>query len=683
MLHQSDRDGYADSNNAISSDVIIKADNLPLPEQIHRRKKPARPSTAPNSPEASRISSQKFLAPQVPVPELRRQASVPDQVPTLKSQGLLTAPSETWTNPQDADGDFVRRTYAHFALAGVPGDGFSEGKEYTREKSGLPAWEEARLAASLPSTPPRTRLSTFASLPKAASPASAAGSPLAAVPAAIAPHQNGDAQVRTNGFGTPGALSVNSEEHLGSATLDGVEARSPSLTASSKFGHGLAEAVAAATVDGQWQEAEKEAEKRQEALLGSIDRYGFFSEGLSLPSHNRTVLLPNAVFDAALPKRAGKSRIRPSDPAPGELSRQTSRTMQDDKVSKQQLEVKATKEARAAADAKHRAREQGRIAKWSKMLQVTERDQGMNAVSHDFTRKLDKQVRGRIYKGIPDIWRAAAWWVLITRKAQSSTKGKTAAEAKAIRLEHTRRFSSLLAVASPHDVQIDLDVPRTISGHVMFHTRYGRGQRSLFQVLHAISLLCPDCAYCQGMGPIAATLLCYASAEEAYAAMVMLHDNYGLHATFSPGFPGLVENFYVQDELIKAYMPEVRAVLEEQMIVTSAFATKWYITLFSNTVPFETHLRIWDAWLLDGQDVITLVALAIVWAHRAVILSPGADFETILGGLSGYFVPEDDDGLMLWVAAMLERKDVRVRMRRAREEWKKMVDSGAASEMVL
>lgn len=28
---------------------------------------------------------------------------------------------------------------------------------------------------------------------------------------------------------------------------------------------------------------------------------------------------------------------------------------------------------------------------------------------------------------------------------------------------------------STFDVQIDLDVPRTISGHVMFHTRYGQG----------------------------------------------------------------------------------------------------------------------------------------------------------------------------------------------------------------
>ncbi|KAJ8582116.1 hypothetical protein M405DRAFT_831221 [Rhizopogon salebrosus TDB-379] len=40
---------------------------------------------------------------------------------------------------------------------------------------------------------------------------------------------------------------------------------------------------------------------------------------------------------------------------------------------------------------------------------------------------------------------------------------------------------------SSYDIQIDLDVPRTISGHIMLRTRYGLGQRSLFHVLHSLS----------------------------------------------------------------------------------------------------------------------------------------------------------------------------------------------------
>jgi hypothetical protein len=78
---------------------------------------------------------------------------------------------------------------------------------------------------------------------------------------------------------------------------------------------------------------------------------------------------------------------------------------------------------------------------------------------------------------------------------------------------------------SSFDVQIDLDVPRTISGHTLFMTRYGAGQRSLFHVLHCFAMLCDTCGYCQGMGPIAATLLCYFDPEVSYHALhyVKLH----------------------------------------------------------------------------------------------------------------------------------------------------------------
>jgi len=39
----------------------------------------------------------------------------------------------------------------------------------------------------------------------------------------------------------------------------------------------------------------------------------------------------------------------------------------------------------------------------------------------------------------------------------------------------TEEYRDSLEKPSSYDVQIDLDVPRTISGHIMFRTRYGAG----------------------------------------------------------------------------------------------------------------------------------------------------------------------------------------------------------------
>jgi hypothetical protein len=52
------------------------------------------------------------------------------------------------------------------------------------------------------------------------------------------------------------------------------------------------------------------------------------------------------------------------------------------------------------------------------------------------------------------------------------------------------------------------------------------------------------------------------------------------------------------------------------MISSSAWGTKWYITLFVNTVPFSQQLRLWDALWLDGRDVVIMTSVAILWAFK-------------------------------------------------------------------
>lgn len=61
------------------------------------------------------------------------------------------------------------------------------------------------------------------------------------------------------------------------------------------------------------------------------------------------------------------------------------------------------------------------------------------------------------------------------------------------------------------------------------------------------------------MGPIAATFLCYFDPAHVYALMVRLHDAYDMHQVFQPGFPGLLENLYVQERLVEYLMPDVYA----------------------------------------------------------------------------------------------------------------------------
>lgn len=185
------------------------------------------------------------------------------------------------------------------------------------------------------------------------------------------------------------------------------------------------------------------------------------------------------------------------------------------------------------------------------------------------------------------------------------------------------------------------------------------------------------------MGPIAATLLCYLEPEKAYASLVRLHDSYAMHTIFSPGFPGLLEAIYVQERITEHMMPDVYAAFRKHTISTTSYATKWYITLFSNSVPFQTQLRLWDAFLLEGTDLFVAVAVAIVWVYRDHITSSAANFETILSLLSSFFVPEDEDSLLLWIEKTLGDQKLRANMSRWRADWKELVSAGKEATALL
>lgn len=111
-------------------------------------------------------------------------------------------------------------------------------------------------------------------------------------------------------------------------------------------------------------------------------------------------------------------------------------------------------------------KETSRILKWQRMLQPETRDQGGNVQTWKIKTSKASKLRSRTYKGIPDCWRGAAWDLLMLRYSALSHKDMVALGAE---------YRDGMEKPSSYDIQIDLDVPRTISGHLMFRTRYGAG----------------------------------------------------------------------------------------------------------------------------------------------------------------------------------------------------------------
>lgn len=296
-------------------------------------------------------------------------------------------------------------------------------------------------------------------------------------------------------------------------------------------------------------------------------------------------------------------------------------------------------------------KEWSRNEKWLQMARKRSDSKG-GGMSFGFDTS-DPKVISRSWKGIPDRWRAAAWHSFLDTSARR--RGAYASDDELI-----RNFHRLQDLNCADDVQIDVDVPRTISMHIMFRKRYRGGQRLLFRVLHAIALYCPDTGYVQGMASLAATLLCYFDEERAFVMLVRLWQLRGLEQLFRSGFDGLMAALQeFEDEWLRGGDVAVR--LDELGISSTAYGTRWYLTLFNMSVPFPAQLRVWDVFMLLGDaapgvkgafggadlDVLHATSAALIDATREIILD--TDFEGAMKTLTS-FVPIRDEDMLMRVA---------------------------------
>lgn len=197
-------------------------------------------------------------------------------------------------------------------------------------------------------------------------------------------------------------------------------------------------------------------------------------------------------------------------------------------IEQESTEGKDTPAARAA-----RKKEWEREDKWTKMAKPIKKNRDGGGMKFEFDTRSSKLIE-RTWKGIPDRWRSTAWYSFL--EVSASHHQDSPSEDDLIDAFHELQYMS-----SPDDMQIDIDVPRTINSHIMFRRRYRGGQRLLFRVLHAMSLYFPDTGYVQGMAALTATLLAYYDEEHTFVMLARLWKLRGLEELYKSGFAGLME----------------------------------------------------------------------------------------------------------------------------------------------
>ncbi|XP_048467814.1 TBC1 domain family member 30-like [Rhincodon typus] len=223
--------------------------------------------------------------------------------------------------------------------------------------------------------------------------------------------------------------------------------------------------------------------------------------------------------------------------------------------------------------------------------------------------------------GIPKQWRPRVWITLADHHLQSIS----------IDWEKTKHFF-LNEQRNPNEdalgIQIDKDL-RQSSSSLYGGTDVEQFYSALKRLLLAYAHWNKRIGYCQGFIIPAAVILKVMERDEGDALKVLVYlldrvlpDNY-----FANNLSALTVDIAVFHDLLRIKLPELSQHLDRLctaakkandgrciLPLTSVVTMQWFLTLFTSCLPKDTILRVWDAILFEGSEVLFRVALAL-WAQ--------------------------------------------------------------------
>ncbi|GIY19559.1 TBC1 domain family member 30 [Caerostris darwini] len=250
----------------------------------------------------------------------------------------------------------------------------------------------------------------------------------------------------------------------------------------------------------------------------------------------------------------------------------------------------------------------------------------------------------RLPDGIPPDFRKQLWLTLAKKHLDSKN------------IDLKRAFSVCLSEKSdPEDAelgtQIIKDLHRTgcspFSGDVA-----EQNQSHLKRVLLAYARWNPGVGYCQGFNMLAAIVLEVVDwvEEDALIVMIFLIEEVLPESYFANHLRGLSVDMAVFRDLLRLRLSSLSAHLDKlqsntqdtstghiyEPPLTNVFTMQWFLTLFTNCLPKDTVLRVWDLIFLEGNEVLLRAALAI-WdglADRIMAVESADEFYCIMGVLT-------------------------------------------------
>ncbi|KAF5742626.1 TBC1 domain family member 8B-like [Tripterygium wilfordii] len=257
--------------------------------------------------------------------------------------------------------------------------------------------------------------------------------------------------------------------------------------------------------------------------------------------------------------------------------------------------------------------------------------------------ELDVLVRG----GVPMALRGELWQAFVGVKARRVEKyyhdlltlgadSLTKTEQPTSQLEVDNKSSATDSACVPEKWkgQIEKDLPRTFPGHPALDDD---GRNALRRLLTAYARHNPSVGYCQAMNFFAGLLLLLMPEENAFWALMGIIDDY-FDGYYSEKMIEHQVDQLVFEDLVRERFPKLVNHLDYLGVQVGWVTGPWFLSIFTNKLPWESVLRVWDVLLFEGNRVIlfrTALALMELYGPALVTTKDAGDAVTLLQSLAG------------------------------------------------
>ncbi|KAF9976525.1 hypothetical protein BGZ73_008361 [Actinomortierella ambigua] len=181
-------------------------------------------------------------------------------------------------------------------------------------------------------------------------------------------------------------------------------------------------------------------------------------------------------------------------------------------------------------------------------------------------------------------------------------------------------LSAIRPEQSPCWSDIEMDLHRTFPTNILFGYG-GQGIDKLRNLLTAYAIYNPTVGYCQGMNLLAGTLLLTNHSEEdAFWVLTCILGRLLPADYFTKQLLAPQADQRVLRELVQEIMPRLSSHLDEMHVDLTAITFSWFLTLFTDCLPVETLVRVWDVLFVEGMLAVFRIAVALLWLNEKEII---------------------------------------------------------------